>query len=99
MRMAPIGFYIRMFGFQLAELDQEVWPHWRNCATGRRLFSFKRLSLMQTCIATVEINMAAPLEIRNDSLVSLLGIYPKEASSYHSNTCSTMFITGLLIIA
>ena len=31
--------------------------------------------------------------------VSLLGIYPKDASSYHRDTCSTMCIAGLLKIA
>jgi hypothetical protein len=32
-----------------------------------------------------------------DSAISLLGIYPKDAPPYHKNTCSTTFIAALFI--
>ena len=31
--------------------------------------------------------------------IPLLGIYPKEAPTYNKNTCSTMFIAAIFIIA
>ena len=33
-----------------------------------------------------------------DPATPLLGIYPKDAQSYHKNMCSTMFITALFVI-
>jgi len=34
-----------------------------------------------------------------DSAIPLLGIYPKDAPTYKKDTCSTMFIAALFIIA
>jgi hypothetical protein len=34
-----------------------------------------------------------------DPATPLLGIHPKDASSHHRDTCSTMFIAALFIIA
>ena len=34
-----------------------------------------------------------------DSAISLLGIYPKDAPTYNKGTCSTIFIEVLFIIA
>ena len=34
-----------------------------------------------------------------DSAIPLLGIYPKDAPTYNKETCSTMFITTLFLIA
>jgi len=34
-----------------------------------------------------------------DPAISLLGIYPKNAPTYNKDTCSTMFIEPLFIIA
>jgi hypothetical protein len=34
-----------------------------------------------------------------DQAIPLLGIYPKDVSTYNKDTCSTMFITVLFIIA
>jgi hypothetical protein len=34
-----------------------------------------------------------------DPDIPLLGIYPKHAPTYNKNTCSTMFIVALFIIA
>jgi hypothetical protein len=34
-----------------------------------------------------------------DLAIPLLGIYPKDAPSYNKDTCFTMFITALFIIA
>jgi hypothetical protein len=34
-----------------------------------------------------------------DLAIPLLGIHPKDASSYYRDTCSTMFIAVLVIIA
>jgi hypothetical protein len=32
--------------------------------------------------------------LREDSAIPLLGIYPKDTSTYKKNTCSTMFIAA-----
>ena len=34
-----------------------------------------------------------------DSAVLLLGIYPNDGSAYYKDTCPTMFLTALFIIA
>ena len=34
-----------------------------------------------------------------DPVIPLLGIYPKDSLTYNKDTCSTMFITALFIIA
>jgi hypothetical protein len=34
-----------------------------------------------------------------DTTIPLLGIYPKDTSTYNKNTCSTMFIAVLFVIA
>jgi hypothetical protein len=34
-----------------------------------------------------------------DSAIPLLGIYPKDAPTYHKDTCSTMFLAVLFILA
>ena len=34
-----------------------------------------------------------------NSAISLLGVYPKDISTYNKDTCSTMFIAALFIIA
>ena len=39
------------------------------------------------------------MDVPQDPAKPLLGIYPKDTSSYYKDTCSTMFITALLVIA
>jgi len=39
------------------------------------------------------------IELPKDPAVPLLGIYPKDAPTYNKDTCSTMFISALFIIA
>jgi hypothetical protein len=39
------------------------------------------------------------IDLSQDPAVPLLGIYPKDASPNHGNTCSTMLIAALFIIA
>ena len=50
----------------------------------------------------MEITVVVPQEAENRSTsrlsTLLLGIYPKDASSYYRDTCSTMFIVALFII-
>jgi hypothetical protein len=55
----------------------------------------------QSCIATIEINMTILLRINllEDPAIPLLYVYPKDTPSYYKNTCSTMFIVALFIIA
>jgi hypothetical protein len=62
----------------------------------------------QTCTATLEINLAVPQKIGNNFLkivlsenpaILLLGIYPKDAPTYHKDTYSTIFIAALFVIS
>jgi len=39
------------------------------------------------------------IELPEDPAISLLGIYPKDVPTYNKDTCSTMFIAALFIIA
>ena len=39
------------------------------------------------------------IELPEDPAIPLLGIYPNDASTYKRDTCSTMFIAALFIIA
>jgi len=39
------------------------------------------------------------IELPEDSAIPLLGIHPKDAPTYNKDTCSTMFIAALYIIA
>jgi hypothetical protein len=39
------------------------------------------------------------IELPEEPAIPLLGIYPKDAPTYNKDTCSTMFITALFIIA
>ncbi|KAL6086082.1 hypothetical protein STEG23_032675, partial [Scotinomys teguina] len=58
---------------------------------------------MQIGTTTLESSMANSQKIGNhsspDPAIPLLGIYPKNAQSYHKGTCSTMFIAALFVIA
>ena len=39
------------------------------------------------------------INLPQDPAIPLLGIYPKDAQSYHKDICSVMFIAALFIIA
>jgi hypothetical protein len=55
-----------------------------------------------TGTTTLEINLAVPHEIGHsteDPATPLLGIYPQDAPTYYKDTCSTMFVVTLFIIA
>jgi hypothetical protein len=58
---------------------------------------------MLTCITTLGINLAVSKKTGNSSTsrpaIPLLGIYPKDAPTFHKNTCSTMIIAAFFIIA
>ena len=59
---------------------------------------------LQTWTATMKINMVVPQKIGNwstsqPSYIPLLGTYPNDTPSYHKDSCSTMSIVSLLIIA
>ena len=39
------------------------------------------------------------ISLLQDPAIPILGIYPKDTSSYHKDTCSAMFIAALFTIA
>ena len=57
---------------------------------------------LQAGKTTLEISLAIPQKIRHstaDPAIPLLGIYPEDAPTCNKDTCSTMFIAALFIIA
>jgi hypothetical protein len=52
---------------------------------------------------TLEISLAVPQKIGHstteDPAIPLLGIYPEDAPTCNKDTCSTMFIVALFILA
>jgi hypothetical protein len=58
---------------------------------------------LKACTTTLEISLAFPLKIgestTGDLALPLLGIYPEDVPTGSKNTCFTMFIAALFIIA
>jgi hypothetical protein len=55
---------------------------------------------LQAGTTTLEISLAVPQKIRpEDPAIPLLGIYPEDVPTGKKDTCSTMFIAALFIIA
>ena len=58
---------------------------------------------VQTSTAALEISMMIYQKIRkqpsSDPAISLLGLYSKDAQSYHKDMCSVMFIAALFVLA
>ena len=57
---------------------------------------------VQAGAAALNFSVAISQKINNlpqDPAIPLLGIYPKDAQSYHKDICSTMFIAALFVIA
>ena len=56
---------------------------------------------METCTNTLESNMTVSQKIgtlpTSNKATPLLGIFPKDYPSYHTDTCSNMFIVALFI--
>lgn len=43
--------------------------------------------------------MMKEIKLTQDSVMALMGIHPKDVSSYHRDTCQTVYIAALFIIA
>jgi hypothetical protein len=58
---------------------------------------------LQAGTTTLEIRLAVfrklDIVLPEDPAIPLLSIYPKDAPTYNKDTCSTMFISPLFIIA
>jgi hypothetical protein len=58
---------------------------------------------LQACTTTLEISLAVPqkldIVLPKDPAIPLLGIYPEDAPTCNKDTCSSMFIAALFIIA
>jgi hypothetical protein len=59
---------------------------------------------LQACTTTLEISLVGPqkkldIVLPEDSEIPLLGIYPEDVPTCDKDTCSTMFIATLFIIA
>jgi hypothetical protein len=55
---------------------------------------------MQAGTTTLEVSLVVPQKIgQKDPAIPLLGIYPEDVPTGKKDTCSTMFIAALFIIA
>ena len=58
---------------------------------------------LQACTTTLEISLAVPqkldIVLLEDPAIPLLGIYPEDVPTGKKDTCSTIFIAALFIIA
>jgi hypothetical protein len=58
---------------------------------------------LQACTTTLEIRLEVlrklDIVLPEDPEIPLLGIYPEDVPTGNKNTCSTMFIAALFIIA
>ena len=58
---------------------------------------------LQDATTTLESSLAVPqklgMTLPEDHAIPLLGIYPENSSAYNKDTCSTMFVAALCIIA
>jgi hypothetical protein len=58
---------------------------------------------LQACTTSLEISLAVPqkldIVLPEDPAIPLLGIYPEDVPTSKKDTCSTMFIAALFIIA
>jgi hypothetical protein len=55
---------------------------------------------LQACTTTLEISLAVPQKIgHSTTAIPFLGIYPEDVPTSKKDTCTTMFIAALFIIA
>jgi hypothetical protein len=57
---------------------------------------------LQTGTTTLKISLAVPQKIKHrpeNPDMQLLGVYPKDGPTYNKDTCATIFIAALFIIA
>ena len=58
---------------------------------------------LQACTTTLEISLVVPqildIVLPEDPAIPLLGIYPEDVPTGKKDTCSTMFIAALFIMA
>jgi hypothetical protein len=74
---------------------------WRGCGErGTLLHCWWNCKLVQPLWKSVwQILRKLDIVLPEDSAISLLGIYPEDAPTCNKDTCSTMFIAVLFIIA
>ena len=53
---------------------------------------------VQSCTATMQISFSEKWDLPKDPAIPLLDIYPKDASFYHRNACSSIHAAALVII-
>ena len=54
---------------------------------------------LQACTTTLEISLAVPQKIGHSTTRGSWGIYPEDVPTGKKDTCSTMFIMALFVIA
>jgi len=73
---------------------------WRGCGErGTLLHCWWDVRLVQPFWKSVWRFLRKLEDLPEDPAISLLGIHPKDAPTYKKDTCSTMFIAALFIIA
>jgi len=74
---------------------------WKGCGErGTLLHSWWDSKLVQTLWKSIwRFLRKLQLDLSQDLVIPLLGIYPEDAPPCHRSMCSTMFIVALLVIA
>jgi hypothetical protein len=73
---------------------------WQGCEESGTLHRWQDCKLVQLFWKPVwRFLRKLDIVLPEDPSISLLGIYPKDAPTYNKDTCSTMFIAALFIIA
>jgi hypothetical protein len=74
---------------------------WRGCRErGTLLHCWWDCKMAQSlCKSIWRFLRKLEIDLPEDPAIPLLQIYPKDALPYHNNTCSTMFIVALFVIA
>ncbi|XP_076422449.1 membrane-associated guanylate kinase, WW and PDZ domain-containing protein 2 isoform X12 [Peromyscus maniculatus bairdii] len=74
---------------------------WRGCGTrGTLLHCWWECKLVQPLWKSIwRFLRKLGINLPQDPAIPLLGIYPRNAQSYHKSTCSAMFISALFVIA
>jgi hypothetical protein len=76
-------------------------PGWRGCGErGTLIHCWLDCKLIQSLRKSIwRFIRKLEIDLSEDPAIPLLGRYPKDASSYHRGTCSTIFIVALFVMA
>ena len=95
---SEIPFYTSQNGYSQKPKGQQMLS--RMWSKGTLLHCWWEYKLVLTTLATIwQFLRKVEIILPQDPAIPLLGIYSKDTPFYHKDTCSTVFIAPLFIIA